>query len=169
MIGRHLYRDWIAANALGEVLGLGVAALIAITVAQSHAVPPAAEIIAVTAAFLAIGAYDGAIVGAAQWLVLRQRLPSLSAKSWIVATVAGAIVAGMLGRIPGALADWRSVSGDVGLPAPTLWMIVGLSAAAGVALGVILGAAQWFVLREYVRRAPMWIAANALAWAAGCR
>lgn len=167
MIGRHLSRDWIAANALGEVLGLGLAALIAIAVAQSQAVPPAAEILAVTAAFLAIGAYEGAIVGVAQWLVLRRLLPSLRAKSWIAATVTGAVVAWMLGRIPSALADWESVSGGVGQPAPSLPVIVGLSAAAGAALGVILGAAQWFVLREHVRRAPVWIAANALAWATG--
>jgi len=166
MNGRHLSRDWIAANAIGEVLGLGLAALIAIGVAQSQALPPAAEILVVTAAFLAIGAYEGAIVGVAQWLVLRRRLPSLRAKSWIAATVMGAVVAWMLGRIPSALADWESVSGGVGQPAPSLLMIVGLSAAAGAALGVILGAAQWFVLREHVRRARMWIAANALAWAA---
>ena len=167
MTGRHLFRDWIAANALGEVLGLGVAALIAIAVAQAHTLPPAEEILVVTAAFLAIGAYEGAIVGAAQWLVLRRLLPSLRAKSWITATVTGAVVAWILGRIPSALADWESVSGGVGQPAPSLWMIVGLSAAAGAALGVILGAAQWFVLREHVRGARMWIAANALAWAAG--
>lgn len=167
MTGRHLFRDWIAANALGEVLGLGLAALIAIAVAQAHTLPPAEEILVVTAAFLAIGAYEGAIVGVAQWLVLRRLLPSLRAKSWIAATVTGAVVAWMLGRIPSALADWQSVSGDVGQPAPSLSMIAGLSAAAGAALGVILGAAQWFVLREHVRRARIWIGANALAWAAG--
>lgn len=120
-----------------------------------------------TAAFLAIGAYEGAIVGVAQWLVLRRLLPSLRAKSWIAATVTGAVVAWMLGRIPSALADWESVSGGVGQPAPSLSMIVGLSAAAGAALGLILGVAQWFVLREHVRHANLWIAANALAWAAG--
>ena len=166
MAGRHLYRDWIAANALGELLGLGIAALIGIAVAQSHAVPPGAEILIVTAAFLAIGAYEGAIVGAAQWLVLRRWLPSLRAKSWIAATVAGAVVAWMLGRIPSALADWKSASGGTGEPALGLPAIVALSAAAGAVLGVILGGAQWFVLREHVRRARLWIGANALAWAA---
>lgn len=135
MIGRHLTRDWIAANAIGEVLGLGLAALIAIAVAQAHTLPPAEEILVVTAAFLAIGAYEGAIVGVAQWLVLRRLLPSLRAKSWIAATVTGAVVAWMLGRIPSALADWESVSGGVGQPAPSLSMIAGLSAAAGAALG----------------------------------
>lgn len=164
---RHLFRDWIAANALGEVLGLGVAALIAIAVAQAHTLPPAEEILLVTAAFLAIGAYEGAIVGAAQWLVLRRRLPSVGAKRWIGATMAGAVLAWMLARIPTALADWQSVSGSVAESEPSLWMIVLLSAAAGAALGLILGAAQWIVLRGHVHHASRWIGANMLAWAAG--
>ena len=147
MVERHLWRDWVAANAFGEVAGLGVAVVIAIGVAQRHAIPPAAEILLVTAAFLAIGAYEGAIVGAAQWLVLRRVIPSLRAKEWIGATAVGAIVAWTLGRIPSGLADW--------------------SPAAGAALGVILGAAQWVVLRGHVKRAGIWIGANALAWTAG--
>jgi hypothetical protein len=167
MAGCHFFRDWIAANALGEVLGLGVAALIAVAVAQAHTLPPGEELLLVSAAFLAIGAYEGTIVGAAQWLVLRRLLPSLRAKDWVGATMAGAVVAWMLGRIPSALADWESVSGGVGQPAPRVATIVLLSAAAGAALGLILGVAQWFVLREHVRHAGMWIAANALAWAAG--
>lgn len=166
-MGRHFWRDWIAANALGELLGLGVAVVIAVGVAQAHALPPAEEILIVTAAFLVIGAYEGAIVGAAQWLVLRRVLPSLRATNWIAATVAGAVTAWMLGRIPSALADWKSVSGGAGQPEPSASMILLLSAAAGAALGLILGAAQWVVLRDHVRRAGLWIGANALAWAVG--
>lgn len=62
---RHLWTSWIAANAIGELLGLGVAAVIAVAIAQAHWLPPAEEILIVTAAFLVIGAYEGAIVGAA--------------------------------------------------------------------------------------------------------
>ena len=166
-MGGRFWRDWIAANALGELLGLGVAVVIAVGVAQAHPLPPGEEILIVTAAFLVIGAYEGAIVGAAQWLVLRRVLPSLRARQWIVATVAGALIAWTLGRIPSALADWESVSGGAGQPAPGASTIVLLSAAAGAALGLILGAAQWVVLRGHVRRAGLWIGANALAWAAG--
>ena len=167
LMGRRFWRDWIAANALGELLGLGVAVVIAVAVAQTHALPPGEEILIGTAAFLVIGAYEGAIVGTAQWLVLRRALPSLRARNWIGATVAGAVVAWMLGRIPSALADWKSVSGGVGQTEPSASVILLLSAAAGAALGLILGAAQWVVLRGHVRRAGLWIGANALAWAAG--
>ena len=160
---RPLVRNWIAANALGEILGLGLAAIVAIAVAQAHAFPPAEELLVVTAAFLVIGAYEGAVVGAAQWLVLRRVLPGIGARSWITATMAGAVIAWMLGRIPSALADAGASPGAE----PPMAIILPLSAAAGAVLGVILGGAQWFVLRDHVPRARLWIGANALAWAAG--
>lgn len=159
----HLWRNWIAANAVGELLGLGVAVAITVGVARAHALPPAAEILVVTAAFLVIGVYEGAIVGAAQWLVLRRVLPSVGAKQWVVATVVGAVIAWMLGRIPNALADWNGV----GTAEPGMPMILFFGAAMGAALGLILGGAQWLVLRDHVRRAGIWVGANALAWAIG--
>jgi hypothetical protein len=159
---RHVWRDWTVANALGELFGLGVAGVIAIAVAKAHALPPDNELLLVTAAFLAIGAYEGAIIGTAQWLVLHRVLPVLRAKSWITATMIGAIIAWLLGRIPSALADAGGESREPALP-----MILLLSAAAGAVLGMILGAAQWVVLRNHVRRSGRWIVANALAWAAG--
>lgn len=163
MSERHLWSSWIAANALGELLGLGLAGAIGIGVAQAVAIPPAAEIAIKVAAFLVIGVYEGAIVGGAQWIVLRRVLPRLDAPSWVGATIAGAVIAWMLGSIPSALA------GRAGGPAvePPLALVLLLSAAMGAVLGVILGAAQWVVLRRHARRAGRWIAANAAAWAVG--
>jgi hypothetical protein len=43
----------------------------------------------------------------------------------------------------------------------------GLAAAMGLALGPLLGWAQWLVLRRHVRGAGPWIWANAAAWAVG--
>jgi hypothetical protein len=160
----RLWTSWIAANALGELFGLGVAVVVAVAVAQSHAFAPAEGILIVTAAFLVIGAYEGAIVGAAQWLVLRRVLPDLRARSWVGATLVGAVIAWMLGRVPSALADWNGASAQA---QPSLAIILLLSTAAGAALGLILGTAQWFVLRNHVARAGVWIGANALAWAVG--
>lgn len=46
-------------------------------------------------------------------------------------------------------------------------MVLLLAAGMGIALGALLGAAQWTVLRNHVPRAGWWIPANAVAWAIG--
>lgn len=163
MVEPHLLRDWIAANAAGEILGLGVAVLLAVGLAQTHTLPPGLELLIVTGAFLVIGVYEGALVGTAQWLALRRVLPRVSARSWIGATAIGATVAWILGRLPSALSDWRG-GGDGAIVTTSPSMTILLSIVAGAALGAILGAAQWFVLRRHLPRARMWIVANALAW-----
>ena len=43
----------------------------------------------------------------------------------------------------------------------------GTSALATLALGPVLGFAQWLVLRRFVSHAALWMPANALAWAFG--
>jgi hypothetical protein len=42
-----------------------------------------------------------------------------------------------------------------------------LASVMGVALGMILGAPQWRVLRRYASGASLWVWANAAAWAVG--
>jgi hypothetical protein len=46
-------------------------------------------------------------------------------------------------------------------------MVYALAALTGLVSGTILGTPQWLVLRRHVRRAAIWIAANALAWVPG--
>jgi len=45
--------------------------------------------------------------------------------------------------------------------------VLGLAFLMGLALGPVLGVAQWLALRQFVRRAALWVPANALAWACG--
>jgi predicted anti-sigma-YlaC factor YlaD len=42
-----------------------------------------------------------------------------------------------------------------------------LAAVMGAALGIILGAPQWRVLRRYTSGASLWVCANAVAWTVG--
>jgi hypothetical protein len=46
-------------------------------------------------------------------------------------------------------------------------MVYTLAALMGLVAGAILGTPQWLVLRRHVRRAAIWILANALAWVPG--
>ncbi len=50
---------------------------------------------------------------------------------------------------------------------PSNAVVYGLAALMGLVAGAILGTPQWLVLRRHVRRAALWIPANALAWAPG--
>jgi hypothetical protein len=94
------------------------------------------------------GVASGAVVGLAQWLVLRQRL-SLS-PWWIAATSAGMGAGLALGAtLLGTQTD------GVTLP------LRGLVTGAGI------GIAQFLVLRERTDRAALWVPVVALGWALG--
>ena len=94
------------------------------------------------------GAACGAALGAVQWLVLRRRL-SLP-RSWIVATSLG-----MAGGLALTLALFgTSTAGSVLL-------------LRGVSTGLLIGLAQWVVLRRSVPRAWVWVPTVAAGWALG--
>ena len=94
------------------------------------------------------GAACGAVLGMVQWLVLRRRL-SLP-RSWIVATSLG-----MAGGLTLTLALFgTSTAGSVLL-------------LRGVSTGLLIGLAQWVVLRRSVPRAWVWVPTVAVGWALG--
>ena len=94
------------------------------------------------------GAACGAVLGAVQWLVLRRRL-SLP-RSWIVATSLG-----MAGGLAFTVALFgTSTAGSVLL-------------LRGVSTGLLIGLAQWVVLRRSVPRAWVWVPTVAAGWALG--
>ncbi|HSJ44137.1 MAG TPA: nitroreductase/quinone reductase family protein [Euzebyales bacterium] len=152
-----LWRRWVGANAVGELLGLGltgVAAAIAMVTIE-----PRWPLVA-AGAVVATGTIEGTIVGLAQWRVLRDHL-DLSARRWVTATVVGALAAWAAGVTPSlVLADADGVGVE-----PTLAMQLGLAAALGLVAGPVLGGPQAVALRGLVDRPWRWVAANAVAWA----
>jgi hypothetical protein len=94
------------------------------------------------------GAIAGAVLGVAQWLVLRSRLPAPI--WWAVATSAG-LAAGL--ALSGALLG-SETAGDE---------LLGRAAITGVCVGV----AQWLVLRPIAPRSALWIVAVGLGWVLG--
>lgn len=96
-------------------------------------------------AALAGGLIAGAVIGAAQWLALRQIVPSV----WIAATSVGMALGLALGA---ALVDYGIARGDL--------MLMGAVTGAGV------GGMQAILLaRRRVAGAAWWAAANPPAWA----
>jgi hypothetical protein len=96
---------------------------------------------------LAGGLIVGAVIGAAEWFVLRQRVSWL----WIPATIAGMAVGLVAGA---ALVDYGVGRGDLALM--------------GAVTGLAVGTTQALVLaRDRIPGAVWWAVANPPAWALG--
>lgn len=166
--GAGLWLKWVFANALGEALGLGGTALIWALSMLYAGEWTGLFAIFILAAFsvLAGTLIEGTVVGTAQWLILRNPLPRMRWRTWVLATGAGAFLAWTLGVVPSTLLSPGS-GGGVSPAEPGEATVLGLAFLMGLALGPVLGVAQWLVLRRFVRRAALWVPANALAWACG--
>ena len=164
----RLWIRWVSANSLAETVGLGAAFGIgAILFPYLNAPGVLVAFLTVAVAVLAGTLIEGTVVGTAQWLVLRGPLPSMKWWAWVLATAAGAFIAWTLGMLPTTLMSAGSETGGSAPSEPSKAMVYGLAALMGLAAGTILGTPQWLVLRRYVRRAALWIGANALAWVPG--
>ncbi|MGE3960857.1 MAG: hypothetical protein AB7F65_04170 [Dehalococcoidia bacterium] len=156
---RPLWLRWTLVTVLGEIVGLGGAGILAgVASTLTPADPGTTLLILLTAAMLASGAGEGAVVGYAQSRVLRHALPDLPARRWIAATATGALLAWALGA-----GVFMAVLPDDAAFEDYLPLMLLL----GVACGTLLGAAQWLALRGHVGRSWLWITANTAGWAVG--
>lgn len=155
---------WTIANGIGELLGLGAVFVTGYFAAGSMGAPKAApELAALALLVIVLAAFEGSVVGLAQWLVLRRPFPAMPPLAWVGATVIGAVIAWVLGMLPSTLGAFDGAA-QTPPEEPSLLVILALTAVMGAVLGVILAAAQWRVLRHYIRRAALWLVANAAAW-----
>jgi len=86
---------WVLANMLGEAVGLSAVLVVGFGVLGPRLAGlggPWPALLGLVAGVL-LGIWEGIVVGAAQGAVLRGRLPPLSLRRWILATVLGAMVA----------------------------------------------------------------------------
>ncbi|WP_112273723.1 hypothetical protein [Lentzea terrae] len=143
---REVWKTWFAWVTAGEFLGFLAPAL---TGALTSSAP----------VLVLAGTAEGAILGAAQCLVLRRTFPSLSAPHWIGVT---ALAAGFAWAVALLAVDHSQFLGNLPLPA-----LLALVSIAGIGVLLSLGTGQWLVLRHHVARAHLWVGANAVAWAAG--
>ena len=140
---------WVLVVTLGEAVGFTVPAAVGVAVTGSWG--PLATLVAIVLA----GSVEGAMLGAAQadclyrWRVLPIR------RWWIAATSVGAAVAWSLGMLPSTF--------DLRWTAATA-VVAGVG---GLMLLTSLPSAQYFVLRDHVRRAALWIPINIAAWLLG--
>ena len=162
-----LWLQWIVANALGELVGLGTIGVIGLLIASNWGESVSKESTIFFALLMIIlGAFEGAVIGFAQWLVLRRIVNRLSSRSWVLASLIGATSAWILGMLPSTIIS-LSTQEESSSPDFNDAQIVLLAVVMGVVLGIILALPQWMVLHKYARRAGWWFGANSIAWAFG--
>ena len=152
--GPRLYRRWVSATTLGELVGFAVPSATWGLLAVAGASDTAALVPVIIA-----GAGEGAVLGLAQSWALRDALPELDRGAWVSATAAAAGLSWAIGMTPSTFHDELS-----GWP-PAL--LVPLAVAGGAVLLCSIGVAQAIVLRRHVERSERWVGANVAGWLAG--
>jgi hypothetical protein len=124
---------------------------------------------AAVAAIVAGTLLEGVFLGVLQVRVLRQILPHLPERDWIVATAVGAGLAWTLGMVPSTVMGLLTSGAAASPPAaePSAALQVALAVALGACLGPFLGVPQGRVLRRHGGALGTWVWANVAAWAVG--
>ena len=135
---REVWTRWVLWTTTAEVAGFVAPAVVGVVTADREG---AAQLVPLVAA----GLVEGAALGAGQAHVLRDVLPGLRVRAFVVATSLAAGLAYAVAMVPAA------------------W----LAALGGVVLLASIGTGQWLVLREVLPRSASWVLTTALAWLAG--
>lgn len=163
-----LYLRWIVANALGELFGLGATFALGIGLFSGLADSPGLLPTLLTAVLMtASGVIEGSVVGWLQWQVLRHPLPQVTRRSWISATIYGAVIAWGLGALTMTIFSLGNSSEAQVSQEPDPAFMLGMAGLMGLAAGLVLAFVQWRALRRSVKHAWVWLPANSLAWGCG--
>jgi hypothetical protein len=152
----RLYWQWILYNSVAFVVVLTAVGVLSwigadlLHVSLAHRSRVMALLVATVGALL-----FGGVLGALQWLVIRQRVP-VDRKRWIVASVGPALVGWLFVILPAVIS-----AQDSGTNVSGAYL---LAASQTLALGPLLGLSQAVVLRDHTRRWAWWIAANIVSW-----
>ena len=168
--GRVLWLRWLAANGLGEMVGLGLTFVVGALVIPR--LGDQQSMLAILASFLvavASGAIEATLVGLGQWWAMHPWFTSITPRKWWLATLLGALVAYVLGYLPTTLMSLSEQASGTPAPAaePEQWLVLLLAAALGVVGGAVLSFAQWLTMRNKVHGSSIWMPANMLAWLVG--
>lgn len=164
----RLWLRWTAANAAGEMLGLGLTfAVIGLFTVAAEGETGVGIVLLSFLVAVAAGAIEATLVGLAQWWAMRPAFPMISAAAWWRATLIGALIAYVLGYLPSTIMSLGADPSQAPPAEPPQAVVLLLAAGMGAIGGAVLSFAQWRVLRGQAARAALWIPANMIAWTAG--
>ncbi len=151
----HLWRLWALYTAVAYTIILGV--IVILTSLGLHVTEVALDHRFVGTLLIAsFGAVlYGAVLGALQWRVLRERVP-IPRREWVRAAVTPALVVWIVVVVPAGIAAENS--GD------DIRVSYFLAISQALALGPLIGFSQAVALRPYTERWKWWIAANFVSW-----
>lgn len=165
-----IWLEWIAANGIGELLGLGLTGVLAaVAFPWLDSLTGILPILGGALLMVLAGSLlEGCTVGVAQWRVLRGVLPDLRWQTWVFVTAAGAGIAWTLGMIPSTMIALTQETTAAATP-PELsdTMTYVLAGGMGFILGIVLAIPQWLALNRHTHGAGWWVPANAIAWVIG--
>ena len=169
MTRNQLWSRWTLANALSEMVGLGltfaITGLFFSSIGEQNSV--ASILLSFVVAVLS-GAVEATFVGLAQWWAMHPWFPSIARFAWWRGTFIGALIAYVLGYLPSTLMSMGEVTAaSAPVAEPPQWVILLLAAGMGAVGGAVLSFAQWLAMRSKVKSAGVWIPANMLAWLFG--
>jgi hypothetical protein len=164
----RLWVRWVAANAISEMLGLGATfVVIALAFSSLEGQGSVGTVLLLFLLSVVSGAIEATLVGLAQWWAMHPWFPLITRRAWWLATLAGALVAYVLGYLPSTLMSLGEEASQAQAVEPEQWIVLLLAAGLGAVAGAVLSFAQWLVLRKTVARAGWWVPANSLAWLVG--
>ncbi|MFD9396446.1 hypothetical protein ACFWBB_38620 [Streptomyces sp. NPDC060000] len=154
----RLYRQWIAYNTIAFVIVLSAGFLLALLGDDALHLEVSSHHVVIALLIATVGAaLFGGVLGALQWLVVRQRVP-IPRKAWITANIGPALLAWLLVIMP-AVISVQDTDNDMSTSTAYL-----LAASQSLALGPLLGLSQSLVLRKVTSRWSWWIGANLASW-----
>ena len=159
-------RHWIFLCAIGEFLGIGFAAALAVVwnvFAGMHTTWP--WLISGLLVMMFAGWMEGLCLSYFQSLYFKKELPALDRKKWRRNTIFIAVFGWFLGSLPSLFIS-ASQPQEVS-EGPPLWIMVLSVTLMGIVLGGLFGFAQYLVLKPYFRHPRYWITAHMSGWIIG--
>lgn len=149
---RLIWRDWLVACCLASVAGLGAGTVAGVGLLVLFN----GGWFGIVTSTVAFALVCGLVLGVLQHRTLVELLPYLHRGEWIGWTVFGASLV------------WAALVGasiiEQGMPRIGYWPSETGSLVLGGGMGVVVGAAQWMHLKEWVQRPWRWILLNTVAW-----
>jgi hypothetical protein len=162
-----LWLRWVAANAFGEMIGLGSTFAVGVVAMSRLGDQPGVGTVLMSFLIaVASGAIEATLVGLAQWWAMHPWFPTITRRAWWLATLVGALIAYVLGYLPSTLMSLGEQASEGPMAEPPQWIVLLLAAGLGAVGGAVLSFAQWLAMRKKVERAGWWMPANMLAWLA---